>query len=96
MFTQEVQDATRHLPKKVYLWVDPLPRRGYANMAADELLTRRPECWLRIYGWSVPAVSFGYFDTATEASAIFPGLRNISVAGRAAALLTTARDIPIP
>lgn len=75
MFTQEVQDATRHLPKKVHLWVDPLPRRGYANMAADELLTRRPECWLRIYGWSAPAVSFGYFDTATEAASIFPGAR---------------------
>lgn len=42
-------------------------------MAADELLSRRPECWLRIYGWAIPAVSFGYFDTATEAASIFPG-----------------------
>lgn len=73
MFSQDNQDAVRHLPRRVHLWLDPLPRRGYANMAADELLTRRPECWLRIYGWEVPAVSFGYFDTAAEASAIFPG-----------------------
>lgn len=61
------------LPESVTLWVDPVPRTGYQNMAADELLTRRPESWLRIYGWGRPAVSFGYFDTATEASSIFPG-----------------------
>lgn len=73
MFRQAQQDYTQHLPKKVHLWIDPLPRRGYANMAADELLVQRPECWLRIYGWSTPAVSFGYFDTATEAASIFPG-----------------------
>ena len=42
-------------------------------MAADELLTRRPEPWLRIYGWAEPSVSYGYFDTATTAAAIFPG-----------------------
>lgn len=55
------------------LWCDPIPRTGYENMAADELLLRRPEAWLRIYGWAKPAVSFGYFDTTAEASSIFPG-----------------------
>ena len=63
MFNQAANE-TQVLPTTVHLWIDPLPRSGYANMAADELLTRRPECWLRIYGWSRPAVSFGYFDTA--------------------------------
>lgn len=42
-------------------------------MAADELLARRAEAWLRIYGWAEPSVSYGYFDTAATAAAIFPG-----------------------
>lgn len=58
---------------QLHLWFDPLPRRGYANMAADELLTTRPEPWLRFYGWAVPAVSYGYFDSASEARRLFPG-----------------------
>lgn len=61
------------LPRAITLWIDPVPRSGYRNMAADELLSRRGEAWLRIYGWALPAVSFGYFDTATEAASIFPG-----------------------
>lgn len=61
------------LPRVLRLWLDPLPRGGYENMAADELLSRRPEAWLRVYGWAEPAVSFGYFDTSREAAAIFPG-----------------------
>ncbi len=60
-------------PARLMLWLDPLPRPGYENMAADELLSRRPEAWLRVYGWANPAVSFGYFDTSTEAAALFPG-----------------------
>ncbi len=59
-------------PQRVCLWLDPLPREGYHNMAADELLARRPEAWLRIYGWDRPSVSFGYFDTVGVASSIFP------------------------
>ncbi len=58
---------------RICLWLDPLPREGYHNMAADELLTGRPEAWLRIYGWDRPSVSFGYFDTVKVASSIFPG-----------------------
>ncbi len=42
-------------------------------MAADELLSRRTEAWLRIYGWLEPSVSYGYFDTAACARRIFPG-----------------------
>lgn len=54
------------------VWMDPVPRRGYDNMATDELLLRRQEAWLRIYGWAKPAVSYGYFDTKAVASKIFP------------------------
>lgn len=55
------------------LWQDPLPRSGYANMAADELLSRTPHAWLRVYAWAEPSVSYGYFDTARVAASIFPG-----------------------
>lgn len=61
------------LPKAIRLWCDPVRRPGYRNMAADEALSRRPEAWLRVYGWARPAVSFGYFDTSKEASRLFPG-----------------------
>ncbi len=60
-------------PRRLCLWLDPHPREGYHNMAADELLARRPEAWLRIYGWDRPSVSFGYFDTVAVASSIFHG-----------------------
>lgn len=59
--------------QRLRLWYDPLPRDGYANMAADELLSRRPEAWLRVYSWAKPAVSYGYFDRAQEARRLFPG-----------------------
>lgn len=67
------QDAAALLPQSIRLWCDPIARGGYENMAADELLSRRPEAWLRIYGWARPAVSFGYFDSTPVAAAIFPG-----------------------
>ena len=57
----------------IILWLDPLPRSGYENMAADELLSRRSESWLRVYSWALPSVSYGYFDTATCARSLFPG-----------------------
>ncbi|MFI3242678.1 MAG: hypothetical protein R3Y56_00330 [Akkermansia sp.] len=60
-------------PQELKLWLDPLPRTGYQNMAADELLSRRPEAWLRVYNWCRPTVSFGYFDTTQVAARIFPG-----------------------
>lgn len=59
--------------RELRLWFDPLPRRGYANMAADELLMRDRTAWLRVYGWAHPAVSYGYFDRAEEARRLFPG-----------------------
>ena len=71
-FMQPVDAGWDALPRSINLWVDPIPRKGWYNMAADEVLSLRPEAWLRIYGWALPAVSFGYFDTATEAAKIFP------------------------
>lgn len=73
MFMQPQSSDAHHLPQRLNLWVDPVPRTGYRNMAADELLAARPEAWLRIYEWALPAVSFGYFDTVAEASSLFPG-----------------------
>lgn len=58
--------------QQLRLWYDPVPRCGYANMAADELLSRRSEAWLRVYRWAKPAVSYGYFDRAEEARRLFP------------------------
>lgn len=55
------------------LWIDTHPRGGYENMAADELLLRHPQAWLRIYRWKDSCVSFGYFDTSTTARSLFPG-----------------------
>ncbi len=60
-------------PRSLKLWLDPVAREGYRNMAADELLSRRPEAWLRVYGWDRPSVSFGYFDTVAVAASLFPG-----------------------
>lgn len=68
---QSVPDGL--LPQTIRFWCDPILRTGYENMAADELLSRRSEAWLRIYGWARPAVSFGYFDSTPVAAAIFPG-----------------------
>lgn len=61
------------LPQHLSLWVDPVPRTGFFNMAADEVLSRRAGAWLRVYRWALPAVSFGYFDTAAVAQRLFPG-----------------------
>jgi len=56
-------------------WFDKVPRPGVENMAVDELLMRgigdRPV--LRLYGWSEPTVSFGYFLPYSEATAAFSG-----------------------
>lgn len=72
-FAMQQPDASATLPRSIRLWLDPVLRAGYENMAADELLSRRPEAWLRVYGWAKPAVSFGYFDSTPVAASIFPG-----------------------
>jgi lipoate-protein ligase A len=53
-----------------YLWIDELPRPGYANMAIDQSLLDRAEqhgeSWLRLYQWNPYCLSFGRHEPATR------------------------------
>lgn len=51
------------------LWVDSLPRPGWANMAIDETLLERAahgERWLRLYRWTPACLSFGRHEPAAR------------------------------
>ncbi|MEA2725373.1 MAG: lipoyl(octanoyl) transferase [Gemmatimonadales bacterium] len=52
------------------LWVDTLPRPGWANMAIDHALLERAqnngESWLRLYQWTPHCLSFGRHEPATR------------------------------
>jgi len=53
-------------------------------MAADELLLAAAtpaDAWLRLYGWTLPACSFGYFQPHTVAPAGRPAVRRLSGGG---------------
>jgi len=54
-------------------WRDNVARTGEENMAVDQLLMERvgDHPVLRVYGWSEPTVSFGYFLTLADAMATF-------------------------
>lgn len=67
------EESKLPLLPRLHVWVDPIARSGYENMATDELLLGQTEAWLRIYGWQDACVSFGYFDSADTARSIFPG-----------------------
>lgn len=57
------------------VWLDPVPRHGPAQMACDEVLlgcTEHPV--LRIFRWSEPCVSAGYFVPWEEARRRRPDL----------------------
>ena len=55
-------------------WRDEIPRTGAENMAFDQLLMEhigdRP--LLRMYEWSEPTVTFGYFLPLSDATNFFP------------------------
>ena len=57
------------------VWYDDLARTGAENMAVDQMLMEnvvdRP--LLRVYEWSEPSVSFGYFLPLLAAVSAFPG-----------------------
>ena len=54
--------------------VDPQPHGAAFNMAMDETLLRRLKApAIRIYRWSRPAVSFGYFEKYQAAMEEYPG-----------------------
>jgi lipoate-protein ligase A len=53
-------------------------------MAADELLLEAASAevsWLRLYGWTVPAVSFGYFQSHTVVPPGRPAVRRLTGGG---------------
>jgi lipoyl(octanoyl) transferase len=51
-----------------HLWVDEIPRPGWANMAIDQTLLDRAEqageSWLRLYKWQPHCLSFGRHEPA--------------------------------
>jgi len=50
------------------LWLDPLPRPGWLNMAIDAALLERAESgeqWVRLYAWE-PTLSFGRHEPAAR------------------------------
>lgn len=55
-------------------WLDDEPRTGVMNMAIDQLLMEGigDTPLLRVYGWSEPTVSFGYFTPLASAKGAFP------------------------
>ena len=57
------------------VWYDTLPRCGAENMAVDQLLMEQvgQQPLLRVYHWSEPTVSFGYFLPVADAMRAFPG-----------------------
>ena len=61
--------------EKLAVWIDPVPRDGPSQMACDEALLRVADmAVLRIFRWSEPWVSLGYFTPWAEAAAIRPDL----------------------
>jgi len=77
-------------PKFTRLIVDPTPNSGKWNMALDEALlesaVHRGRCTVRIYRWSQPTVSLGYFQRTDEIDpesswADLPRVRRLSGGG---------------
>jgi lipoate-protein ligase A len=61
--------------EKLAVWIDPVPRDGPGQMACDEALVQMAEvAVLRIFRWSGPWISLGYFTPWHEASAVRPDL----------------------
>ncbi len=59
---------------ELLIWNDSTPRSGEENMAIDELLLKSISTIpiLRIYQWTLPSISFGYFETLESAKTYFP------------------------
>jgi lipoyl(octanoyl) transferase len=66
--------AMAHLFDRLSLWTDPTPRDGPAQMACDEaLLAQACSPVLRVFCWTEPWVSIGYFVPWGAAEATRPG-----------------------
>lgn len=60
---------------RLALWVDPVPRDGPSQMACDEALLAMAEMpVLRVFRWSAPWISAGYFAPWKAAQATRPEL----------------------
>ena len=58
-------------PRTWHLWLDEVPRPGWANMSIDTALLDRAELegenWLRLYQWEPHCLSFGRHEPALQA-----------------------------
>jgi lipoate-protein ligase A len=60
--------------EKIVIALDPEPHSAAFNMALDEIFLKQAQYpVLRIYRWSAPTVSFGYFGKISEAQAVANG-----------------------
>jgi lipoyl(octanoyl) transferase len=61
--------------ERLSLWIDPVPRDGPAQMACDEaIMGMAEEAVLRVFCWTEPWVSAGYFVPWKEAQGTRPDL----------------------
>ena len=62
--------------ERLRLIEDAVPRDGARNMAVDEMLTEQVEGpMLRVYQWSEPTVTFGYFEKISDVQQTRPGAK---------------------
>jgi len=60
--------------EKIVEIIDPHPHDAALNMAVDEALLQTASApLLRVYRWSRPAISFGYFGSFAAAAQAWPG-----------------------
>lgn len=70
-----MQESEEKIFPSLGVWDDPVPRDGPEQMACDETLMRGAALpVLRIFRWSRPWVSAGYFVSMDEARALRPEL----------------------
>ena len=72
---ESIRTAMARVFERLSVWIDPVPRDGPAQMACDEaLLGAADEPILRVFRWSEPWVSAGYFVPWKEARNARPDL----------------------
>lgn len=68
-----IQTAMARVFEKLSVWIDPVPRDGPAQMACDEaLLGAADRPVLRVFHWTEPWVSAGYFVPWKDAQGARP------------------------